>query len=92
MSNYIKLYMLAIALLAISYGASTFAMRCQGQIISIGDPQYLVEQECGIPNASHTTNTDGQGDQVFLYYKIDNVLEELQFIDGHLYQIQDYPQ
>lgn len=85
----IKLYMFIIALIAICYSGNALAMRCGNSLIEVGDAQYIVEQACGPPLASHTTNTGGQGDQVFLYYKINNLTEELQFIDGHLYEIHD---
>lgn len=93
MNTSTRTWLLAISAAAILYGTNVHAMndflRCPNGLISVGDAQYSVEQKCGTPDSQHTTNTGGQGDQVFYYYKMSNVTEELQFIDGHLYQITD---
>ncbi len=97
MNTYTKVWLFAIGLAAILYGGSIFAMdndgfRCGNSIISIGDAQYTVIQECGEPIATHRTGggPQGGGDQEYYYYKAaSNLTEEILFIDGHVYSIHD---
>lgn len=88
MSRLSKIVLFAIGLAAALYGGSAFAgMRCQGQIIEIGDPIYVVQKYCGEPVYTHTVGRQIRGDEGFAYYEKDGRTIELHFIDGHLYSI-----
>ncbi len=89
-NKYAKILMFVMALMAFLHGASAFAgIRCQGQIISVGDPEYTVEQACGIPVSYHQVGAgrNGSGDEAYAYYKIDGQTVEIHYIDGHVYTI-----
>ena len=97
MSTYTKIWLFAIALAAILYGGSTFAMdndgfRCNNYLASIGDAEYLVLKNCGEPIATHRVGTgpNGTGDSEYLYYQsASNLTSELLFTDGHLMSVHD---
>lgn len=94
MNTYMKVGLFVVAMSATLYGCNALAMggsfRCGNNLVEVGDAQYTVQQACGDPIAQHTTNTGGRGDQEFWYYKVaSNLTEEVQFIDGHVYEIHD---
>lgn len=89
-NKYARILMFIVALAACLYGASAFAgIRCQGQIIGVGDPEYVVEQACGTPVDYHQVGNghNSSGDEAYAIYKIDGQLVEIHYIDGHVYTI-----
>ncbi len=85
-----KLYLAAIALCAIIYGANVHAaIRCQGQLIGPGDSEYALVSACGEPVYKHQigSGSHGEGDEAYWYYKIDGQTVEIHMIDGHVYSV-----
>lgn len=91
-TKYINIYMGIIGAIAIIYGSNVHAMRCGNFLLEIGNPEFLVEQACGAPLSRHVVinNVNSHGDEVYLYYRIgEHMIEELDFVDGHLVAIND---
>jgi len=85
-----------VALGAIIYGGSALAMgggfRCGNSLVAPGDAEFTVVEACGEPIYKHVVGQghNGSGDQEFWYYKVaSNLTEEVNFIDGHVYEIHD---
>lgn len=89
MSRISKILLFIIGLAAFLYGADGLArVRCGNQLISVGDPEFVVNQACGSPVSSHQVGGVGaSGDELYAYYKVGNETIEIHFIDGHVYTI-----
>lgn len=83
---------MALVVLLLASTFSNAAVRCQGQLIGVGDAEYALVKACGEPESRHVINNGGGGgfgDEAYLYYKIDGQTVEIHMIDGHIHQIGD---